>query len=193
MEFLNKELKVSTMQAKIQSEAREEMDRSQREYFLREQMRAIKRELGDADERAEEAAEFREKISKARMPQEAEREALKQLGRLEMMHPDAAEATMIRTYLDWMVELPWSRSTRDRLDLKMAKMVLDEDHFDLEKVQGTHPRVPGRAQIEQKDERPDSLLCGSSGGGQDFPGTIHRPGVGAEIHPHITGRRQGRG
>jgi len=133
-EFLNKELEVSTMQAKIQSEAREEMDRSQREYFLREQMRAIRRELGDADERAEEIADIREKIARARMPQEADREALKQLARLEQMHPDAAEATMVRTYLDWLVEIPWSKSTRDRLDIKMAKQVLDDDHYDLEKV-----------------------------------------------------------
>ena len=86
-EFLNKELKVSTMQAKIQSEAREEMDRSQREYFLREQMRAIKRELGDMDDRAEEAAEYRDKISRARMPDSTEQEAVKQLNRLEQMHP----------------------------------------------------------------------------------------------------------
>ncbi|MFH1091769.1 MAG: endopeptidase La, partial [Pseudomonadota bacterium] len=133
-ELLNKELEVSTMQAKIQSEAREEMDRSQREYFLREQMRAIKRELGDADDRTEETAELREKIARSRMSAEAEREALKQLSRLEQMHPDAAEATMIRTYLDWLVELPWSKSTRDRLEIKAAKKVLDADHYNLEKV-----------------------------------------------------------
>ena len=133
-EYLNKELKVSTMQAKIQNEAREEMDRSQREYFLREQLRAIKRELGDIDDRAEEASDYREKIGRARMPGEVEREAYKQLSRLEQMHPDAAEASMVRTYLDWMVDLPWSKSTRDRLDVKLAKKVLDEDHYDLEKV-----------------------------------------------------------
>ena len=133
-EFLNKELKVSTMQAKIQSEAREEMDRSQREYFLREQMRAIKRELGDMDERAEEAADYRDRISRARMPENAEQEAIKQINRLEQMHPDAAEASMVRTYLDWLVELPWSKSTRDRLDIKLAKNVLDEDHYNLVKV-----------------------------------------------------------
>ncbi|MEW6263928.1 MAG: endopeptidase La [Thermodesulfobacteriota bacterium] len=133
-EFLNKELKVSTMQAKIQSEAREEMDKSQREYYLREQMRAIKRELGDMDERAQEMTEFKEKIAQARMPKEVEREANKQLSRLEQMHPEAAEATMVRTYLDWLVEVPWSKSTRDRLDLKVAKKILDEDHYDLDKV-----------------------------------------------------------
>jgi ATP-dependent Lon protease len=116
-ELLNKELEVSTMQAKIQSQAKEEMSKTQREYFLREQLRAIKSELGEVDERAEEINEFKEKIAKAKMPPDVEKEALKQLNRLEMMHPDAAEASIVRTYLDWMVELPWSVSTRDRLNI----------------------------------------------------------------------------
>ncbi|MBF0550191.1 MAG: endopeptidase La [Deltaproteobacteria bacterium] len=133
-EFLGKELEVSTMQAKIQSEAKEEMSRSQREYFLREQLRAIKKELGDIDEKAEEVGELREKIVKSKMPQEAEKEANKQLSRLEQMHPDAAEASMVRTYLDWLVEVPWSKGTKDKLDVKRAKQILDEDHYDLEKV-----------------------------------------------------------
>ncbi|MBF0497795.1 MAG: endopeptidase La [Deltaproteobacteria bacterium] len=133
-DFLGKELEVSTMQAKIQSEAKEEMSRSQREYFLREQLRAIKKELGDIDEKAEEVGELREKIAKSKMPQDAEKEALKQLSRLEQMHPDAAEASMVRTYLDWLVEVPWSKGTKDKLDVKRAKQILDEDHYDLEKV-----------------------------------------------------------
>ncbi len=133
-DFLRKELEVSSIQAQIQSQAREEMDRTQREYFLREQLRAIRKELGDVDETAKEMEEYREKIAKARMPKEAEEEAFKQLARLEQMHPDAAEASMVRTYLDWLVELPWSKSTRDKLDLKEAQVILDEDHYDLEKV-----------------------------------------------------------
>jgi len=133
-EYLSKELEVSTMQAKIQSEAQEEMNRSQKEYFLREQMRAIRRELGDVDDRSEEMEELRGKITEARMPADIEKEALKQLGRLEQMHRDAAEASMIRTYLDWLIEMPWSHSTRDRLDIKRAQKVLDEDHYGLEKI-----------------------------------------------------------
>ena len=165
-EFLNKELKVSTMQAKIQSEAREEMDRSQREYYLREQMRAIKRELGDMDERAEEAVELREKIARARMPQDAEKEAMKQLGRLEQMHPDAAEATMVRTFLDWMVELPWSKSTRDRLDIKMAKKVLDEDHYDLEKVKERILEYLAVRKLNKKMKGPILCFVGPPGVGK---------------------------
>ena len=165
-EFLNKELKVSTMQAKIQSEAREEMDRSQREYFLREQMRAIKRELGDADDRSEELAEFREKILRARMPQEAEKEALKQLSRLEQMHPDAAEASLIRTYLDWVVEIPWSKSTRDRLDVKVAAQVLDEDHYDLEKVKERILEYLAVRKLNKKMKGPILCFIGPPGVGK---------------------------
>jgi len=133
-EFLNKELEVSTMQAKIQSEAKEEMGKTQREYFLREQLQALKKELGDIDDKSEEIEELRVKIEKARMPSSVKKESLKQLKRLEMMHPDASEATIVRTYLDWMLDVPWRKSTKDFLDLKIARQVLDEDHHGLEKV-----------------------------------------------------------
>jgi len=133
-EYLNKELEVSTMQAKIQTEAKEEMTRSQREYYLREQLQALKKELGDVDDRAQEIEELQEKIRKARMPIHARKEAVKQLKRLEMMHPDSSEAGIIRTYMDWLIEVPWSKGSRDRLDLKIAREVLDADHYGLEKI-----------------------------------------------------------
>jgi len=131
---LSKELEVSTMQAKIQSQAQDEMSKSQREYFLREQLRAIRRELGDAEDRAQELSELKRTFQEMKLPQEVRAEALKQLKRLEGMQPEAAEATIVRTYLDWIKDLPWSRSTRDRLDLARAKRILDQDHYDLEKV-----------------------------------------------------------
>ncbi|MCK4738812.1 MAG: endopeptidase La [Deltaproteobacteria bacterium] len=133
-ELLIKELQVAQMQAKIQTSAKEEMDRTQREYYLREQLKAIKTELGDVEENAEEALELKDQIKKAKMPKDVEKEAKKQADRLEAMHPDAAEATLIRTYLEWLVELPWSVTTKDNLDIKKAKKVLDDDHYDLEKV-----------------------------------------------------------
>ena len=133
-ELLGKELQVSKVQAEIQSEAREEMDKVQREYFLREQLKAIKKELGEYDEFDEEIEEFREKIEKAKMPKIVKEEAFKQLERLSMMHPDSADANVIRTYLDWLVELPWRKSTKDKLDIKEAKKILDEDHYNLKKV-----------------------------------------------------------
>ncbi|RMG57513.1 MAG: endopeptidase La [Deltaproteobacteria bacterium] len=132
--LLTRELQVAELQAKIQEQAREEISKSQKEYFLREQLKAIRHELGDLDGKAEEIEELRQKIESAGMPEEARKEAEKQLRRLEMMHPDSAEAAIVRTYLDWLVELPWSRSTRDRLDIKKAKKILDEDHYDLEQV-----------------------------------------------------------
>ncbi len=132
--LLSRELEVSTVQAKIQSEAKEEMTKTQREYFLREQLMAIRRELGEIDEKSEELAELRQKVRKARMPKEAEKETLKQIQRLESMHPEASEASMVRTYIDWLVEVPWSKNTKDKLDVRRAQKILDEDHYDLEKV-----------------------------------------------------------
>ncbi|RPI53580.1 MAG: AAA family ATPase, partial [Deltaproteobacteria bacterium] len=132
--LLIRELEVSTVQAKIQSEAKEEMTKTQREYFLREQLMAIRRELGEIDEKSEELAELRRKVHKARMPKEADKETLKQIQRLESMHPEASEASMVRTYIDWLIEVPWSKSTKDKLDVRRAQKILDEDHYDLEKV-----------------------------------------------------------
>ncbi len=133
-DLLARELELLTVQSRIQSQAKEEMGKSQREYFLREQLRAIQAELGESDVRAEDVAELRQKLEEAKLPAEARSETEKQLRRLETMHPEAAEYAMLRGYLDWLVELPWSRTTRDNLDLKKARKVLDEDHFDLEKI-----------------------------------------------------------
>jgi ATP-dependent Lon protease len=133
-DLLAKELELVAVQNRIQTQAKEEMGKSQREYFLREQLRAIQAELGETDARAEDVAEMREKLTKAKLPDEARGEAEKQLRRLESMHPEAAEYSMLRTYLEWLIELPWTHTTRDNLDLKKARKVLDEDHYNLEKI-----------------------------------------------------------
>nr|WP_319588207.1 endopeptidase La [uncultured Desulfobulbus sp.] len=133
-DLLRKELEVSTVQAKIQSDAKEEMSRSQREYFLREQIQALKRELGDEDGYSQEIDDLRKQLRKKKMPKYAKKEARKQLRRLEMMHPDASEATIVRTYLDWFLDLPWRQSSTDLLDLKVAANVLDEDHYGLDRI-----------------------------------------------------------
>ncbi|NPA40422.1 MAG: endopeptidase La [Thermodesulfobacteria bacterium] len=132
--ILIREIEITSLQNKIQAEAQEEIGRSQREYFLREQLRAIKRELGEFDDIESEIEELHSKIKKAKMPKEVEKEALKQLNRLEYMHPDSSEAAVIRNYLEWLIELPWKKSTKDNLDLKHVKKVLDKEHYDLEKV-----------------------------------------------------------
>jgi len=133
-EQLAKEVEVAAMQAKIQSMAKEGMDKAQKDFFLREQMKAIRRELGETGEESEEADQLREAIAKAGMPKDVRAEAEKQLRRMESMHPDSSEASVIRTYLDWMVELPWKRMSKDRIDIKAAEKILNEDHYDLEKV-----------------------------------------------------------
>jgi ATP-dependent Lon protease len=132
--FLNKEIQVLELGNKIQSQVKEDMDRTQREYYLREQMKAIKKELGELDEHTTEIKDLRERIKKAKMPQEALAAAEKELDRLSKIPPASAEYTVARTYLDWLVELPWSETTEDNLDIDNAQRTLDEDHYDLEKV-----------------------------------------------------------
>lgn len=133
-ELLSREVQLSAMQAKIQSDVKDEISKNQRDYYLREQMRAIHKELGEQDEKSQEIQEYRKKIKRAKMAKEAEKEAAKQLKRLEMMHPDSAEASVVRTYLDWLVELPWSRSTKDVINIKNAKKILDTDHYGLNNI-----------------------------------------------------------
>ncbi len=132
--LLSKEMELSEVQARIQTQAKEEMSKTQREYFLREQLRAIQQELGEVDEKSKEMEEYQLKIEKVGMPDEVKKEANKQLERLKMMHQDSAEANIIRTYLDWMTDLPWGHSTHDSLDIKQAAVILDEDHYGLDKV-----------------------------------------------------------
>ena len=132
--FLNKEVQVLELGNKIQSQVKEDMDRTQREYYLREQMKAIKKELGELDEHSTEIKELREKIKKAKMLPEAQTAAEKELERLAKIPPASAEYTVARTYLDWLVELPWSERTEDNLDIDNGQRILDEDHYDLEKV-----------------------------------------------------------
>jgi ATP-dependent Lon protease len=132
--FLNKEVQVLELGNKIQSQVKEDMDRTQREYYLREQLKAIKKELGELDEHSTEIKELKEKIKKAKMPPEALAAAEKELDRLAKIPPASAEYTVARTYLDWLAELPWSDTTEDNLDIDNAQKTLDEDHYDLEKV-----------------------------------------------------------
>ena len=132
--ILNRELEVLELGKKIQTEAQTEMTKVQREYFLREQLKAIKKELGEEDEQTIEAEELRQKIEEAGMPEEAEKEAKRELDRLSKLPTAAAEYSVIRTYLDWLVNLPWSKSTEDKLDIPHARQVLDEDHYDLDDI-----------------------------------------------------------
>ena len=133
-DFLRKELEILELGSKIQNRVKESMSKTQREYFLREQLKAIQQELGQYDEAKAEIDEYREKIAAAGMPEQVEEKALKELGRLEKMPQAAAETSVIRTYLDWLVGLPWKTADEEKLDLAEAEAILDEDHYGLEKV-----------------------------------------------------------
>lgn len=180
-EIMSREIELLTVQQKIQSEARGEIDKTQREYFLREQLKAIQKELGDIDERAEEIKEFRRKIEEAKMPEKVMNEAEKQLKRLEKMHPDSAEAATVRTYLDWLVELPWSKSTKDNLDIKAAEKVLNDDHYDLEKVKERILEYLSVRKLKEKMKGPILCFIGPPGVGKTSLGKSIARALGREF------------
>ena len=153
--IMTKELEVLELGRKIQSEAQSEMEKMQREYFLREQLKAIKKELGEEDETTVEIEEHRKKIAEAGMPEEAEKEALRELSRMEKMPPQAAEYSVIKTYLDWLTDMPWQVSTEDQLDIAHARQVLDEDHYDLEDIKERilEYLAVRKLKLERKEER----------------------------------------
>jgi ATP-dependent Lon protease len=134
LQFLSRQHEVLKVREKINTQVQEEMGRNQREYVLRQQLKAIKEELGEIDESGGDLDDFREKIAAAKMPPDSEKVALKQLDRLKVMQPSSAEYTVTRTYLEWLVELPWSIITEDKLDIPAAREILNTDHYDLEKV-----------------------------------------------------------
>lgn len=156
-ELLNKEIDILTVQQEINSQARSDIDRSQREYFLRQQLKAIQGELGEGNELSEELETYRKKILEAKMPEAAEEEALRQLKKLERMHPDAAETATMRNWLDVMVDLPWSVASVDNLDLIKAEEILDEDHFGLERVK--ERMIEALAVRKLRDKPKGSILC----------------------------------
>jgi ATP-dependent Lon protease len=180
-EILAKEIDVLSMQQKIQAQAKGEMDKTQREYFLREQLKAIQKELGDLDERAEEVAEFRKRIKDAKMPEKVLKEADKQIRRLEKMHPDTAESATVRTYLEWMVELPWSKKSKDNLDLKSAHKVLNEDHYDLEKVKERILEYLAVRKLKEKMKGPILCFVGPPGVGKTSLGKSIARALGREF------------
>src|SRR4051812_22509854 len=165
-ELLNKEIEVLTVQQEINTQARADIDRSQREFYLRQQMKAIQTELGEGNELAEEVQQFREKIETAKMPKPAEDETLRQLKKLERMHPDAAETATLRNWLEIMTDLPWSKSSKDNLDLHKAEKILNEDHFGLEKVKQRIIEALAVRKLKEKPKGPILCLVGPPGVGK---------------------------
>ena len=179
--LLKRELEVTTVQAEIQAQAHGEVSRSQREHFLREQLRAIQAELGETDPRGEEAEEYRSKIDEVGMPEEALAEAIRQLKRLERMHPEGPEAQVVRSYLDWMVELPWSTVSPDCLDLVSARAILDEDHAHLDPIKERILEFLGVRKLRGDSRGPILCFVGPPGVGKTSLGRSIARAMGREF------------
>ncbi|MBZ5534378.1 MAG: endopeptidase La [Acidobacteriia bacterium] len=165
-ELLTKEIELLTVQQQIDTAAKADIDKSQREYYLRQQLKAIQQELGDVNELQEEINQYREKIEKAGMPAEVREEVDRQVKKLERMHPDAAETATLRNYLDWMVELPWSKQTVDNLDLQKAQSILDTDHYGLEKIKERIVDYLAVRKLKEKSKGPILCFVGPPGVGK---------------------------
>ena len=179
---LRRELEVTSIQAEIQSQAHDEMSRNQREHFLREQLRAIQEELGESDLRIEEVEDYRSKIEEAEMPEEALTESMRQLRRLERMHPEGPESQVIRSYLDWMVELPWSNASPDQLDLANAHAILDEDHAHLTEIKDRILEFLGVRKLRSDSRGPILCFVGPTGVGKTSLGRSIARAMGREFH-----------
>src|SRR2546423_895173 len=165
-DLLNKEIEVLTVQQEINTQARADIDRSQREFYLRQQLKAFQSELVEGNELAAQIAQLRDKIETAKMPKPAEDEALRQLKKLERMHPDAAETATLRNWMEIMTDLPWSRSSVDNLDLAKAERVLNEDHYGLEKVKDRILEALAVRKLKEKPKGPILCLVGPPGVGK---------------------------
>jgi ATP-dependent Lon protease len=165
-DLLAREIQVLTMQQEISSQARGEMDRSQREYFLRQQLKAIQQELGEGEELSEEIANYRQLAADKKLSDEAKEELERQVKRLERSHPESAETQIIRTYLDWLTALPWQTYSDDNLDLDHAQAVLDEDHYDLEKVKERILEYLAVRKLKQDTRGPILCFVGPPGVGK---------------------------
>jgi len=179
---LRRELEVTSVQAEIQSQAHDEMSRNQREHFLREQLRAIQEELGDADPRVEEVEDYRAKIEEVGMDEEALEESMRQLRRLERMHPEGPESQVVRSYLDWMVELPWSNASPDQLDLTNAHAILDEDHAHLTEIKDRILEFLGVRKLRGDSRGPILCFVGPPGVGKTSLGRSIARAMGREFH-----------
>jgi len=165
-ELIMREIEILELERRIGQRVRKQMDKAQKEYYLREQMKAIQKELGDKDERQVEAEEFREKVANAKFPKEVEQKAIKEIERLEKMPPSSAEGTVVRTYLDWILALPWTKTSKDKIDLKKAEDILNEDHYGLEKIKERILEFLAIRKLTPKMKSPILCLVGPPGVGK---------------------------
>jgi len=181
LQFLSRQLEVLKVRERINTQVQEEMGRNQREYVLRQQLKAIKEELGELDDGGGDLDEFAEKITKAKMPEEAEKVSRKQLDRLKGMQPSSAEYTVTRTYLEWLVELPWSVSTEDHIELPEVRRCLDEDHYDLDKVKKRIVEYMAVRKLKNDKKGPILCLAGPPGVGKTSLGRSVARAIGRKF------------
>jgi ATP-dependent Lon protease len=180
-EFLERELALAEMQQQISSQVRGEIDRSQREFFLRQQLRTIQQELGEVDDVEREMADYREKAVAIGLPEEAREAVDRQLRRLGTMHPESAESSVVRTWLDWMTSLPWSKLSEDNLDIAAARTILDEDHYNLEKVKQRILEFLAVRQLRPESKGPILCFVGPPGVGKTSLGRSIARALGREF------------
>ena len=188
--ILNSENDVLKIEKEIDTKVHDNIARSQRKFFIQEQIRILQDELGDEDA-SPEAAKLREDIQRAKMTKEAEEKAMEELAKLKKTSPLSPESTVIRSYLDWMVAVPWHKRTKDNLDIAHVQTILDEDHFGLE-AEGQDSRAYRGAEPRPGNEGADPLLRRSAGRGEDIAGEVDRPRTWSEARADFTGRRAGR-
>ncbi|MBW2426997.1 MAG: LON peptidase substrate-binding domain-containing protein, partial [Deltaproteobacteria bacterium] len=179
--LLKRELEAASTQAELQSGSADDLSRDHREAFLREQLRAIQTELGEVDPRADELDEYRLKVEEASLPEETREEAIRQLRRLERMHPDGPEAQVVRNYLDWVVELPWDRCSPDRLGLDEAREILDRDHAHLSIVKDRILEFLGVRKLREDSRGPILCFVGPPGVGKTSLGRSIARAMGREF------------
>ncbi|MBM3310798.1 MAG: endopeptidase La [Candidatus Aminicenantes bacterium] len=180
-ELLAKEIEILDVQSRISTEAKGEMDKLQRQYFLRQQMKAIQKELGEGNELQEEIKGYQEKLKKLKVAPEVREEVEKNISRLAQMHPESAETTVVRNYLDWMFALPWNKSTVDNLDLRKAKGILDEDHYGLDKVKERIVEYLAVRKLSKKIKGPILCFVGPPGVGKTSLGRSIARALGREF------------
>ena len=191
--FLGRQIEILELKGKIQSEVKSEMDKTQREYILREQLKAIQRELGEDDPQQAEINELREKVEAAGMPEEVKTRALKEIDRMSRIPSASPEVGVIRTYVDWLIALPWNVSTTDNLDIKAAAKILDEDHYGLEKIKERILEYLAVRSLADTLRSPILAFVGPPGVGKTSLGRVDRPRHGPQVRAHEPGRHPRRG
>ncbi len=191
--ILNREIELLELGHKIQSQVQTELNKNQKEFYLRQQMKAIQKELGEGDQRSTELEELRKKIEDAGMPEEARKAADNEMERLKIIPPESAEHTVVRTYLEWLVNLPWSKSTEDNLEIPHARGVLDEDHYDLEKIKDRILEYLAVRQLKKDPKGPILCFVGPPGDRQDLARPVDRARDRAQVRAHLARRRARRG